>query len=161
MFALIAGAIFGVLWVLHASSITVRDWWAERRGERKVTARRQETVEAAPTPRFRDDISARFRQLEVELRQMQLDNPFLRTKDHHLYPLVESASKGAATNKPEMEGYLAAMQRNFADENYPPEWQLGVLKARDLLDKAPDLQTFLQQYQRIAMRDLNPPAEAG
>jgi hypothetical protein len=57
IFALIAGAIFGVVWVIHATSITIQDRWAERQGERKVTARRQETVEAAPTPGLRDNIS--------------------------------------------------------------------------------------------------------
>jgi hypothetical protein len=70
-------------------------------------------------------------------------------------PLLASARISALAS-----ANLAALQSIYADENYPPEWQLGVLKARDLLDKAPNLQTFLQQYQRIAMRDSNRPLKA-
>jgi len=71
--------------------------------------------------------------------------------DHSvLYPRVVNASEAIATNKPEMEAYLGAMQRNFLDDNFPQEQQQAVFQARQLLDVSPDLPTFLQAYRQIA-----------
>ena len=72
--------------------------------------------------------------------------------DHSvLYPLVESASGAIASDKPEMQAYLASMQRNWLDENYPQQDQEMLTQVRNLLDNSPDLPTFMQAYKGLAV----------
>jgi hypothetical protein len=64
---------------------------------------------------------------------------------------VEVVSRTLAQTKPELEAALAAEQKLASQQAARPEWQQGIMVARDLLWRSPDVETFLSSLRAQAV----------